>query len=360
MKLSRRLAALTLSATAALLASGCTTTSALISLTGVATDTSITWEVVKHIHQQLTEGDPRACVLLNSAQRAVSARCGAFVPGSIVAADIERTGFAECSLALAARDPRLWPALGELMEKGARPGSCAEAPLVQLAQRDTCPDFTAATAAARDAIARLATTDPRSVHHDVVRLLSCPQARAAGLDSVLATWRARGDLQPSRLAFGPLGALHPDYLDSAFARQLEADGHTARGALGAYEGVLRPGFEEALRTSHWAALDWWLQRAPELANRVPPLQGNQLAWIPLARVVLPTFLAHPERQKETVEFLLARGADPRQRLPSNPNQSVLAFARTLKSPMVPFLEPAAAGSRSAVVAAAAEPRPARE
>jgi len=132
--------------------------------------------------------------------------------------------------------------------------------------------------------------------------------------------------------------LHPDALDSKLARDLEADGHTARAALGAYQGTLRPGFEEALRTSHWAALEWWLQRAPELARRVPPAQGNQLSWIPLARVLVPSFLAHPESQRDMVAFLLARGADPAQKLPSDPNQSVTAFARGLKSPLVAMLE----------------------
>ena len=94
-----------------------------------------------------------------------------------------------------------------------------------------------------------------------------------------------------------------------------------------------------MRTSQWAALDWWLLRAPELANRVPPTQGNQLSWLPLARVLVPSFLAHPQTQNDMVGFLLARGADPRQRLPSNANQSVIAFAQVLKSPALALLDP---------------------
>jgi hypothetical protein len=39
-----------------------------------------------------------------------------------------------------------------------------------------------------------------------------------------------------------------------------------------------------------------------------------------------------------VAFLLARGADPAQKLPSDPNRSVTAFARSLKSPWVAMLE----------------------
>jgi hypothetical protein len=292
-------------------------------------------------------------------QRALSPRCGPFVPGSLDTADIARTGFAECALALAARDPRLWPALPELLAKGARPEACAESPLVELARHEPCPDFGAASAPERAALVSLATGDRRAVHHDTVRMLSCPAARAAGLDRVIADWRAQGALGPGAIAFSPLDALHPDALATSLADDLEADGHTARAALGAYQGTLRPGFDEALRTSHWAALDWWLHRVPELANRVPPRQGNQLSWRPLARVLVPSFLADPARQQQTVEFLLARGADPLRRLPANPDQSVLGFARMLKSPMLVVLEapalPPAAAERFAT-AATSSPR----
>jgi hypothetical protein len=361
MKTPGRLAAFSFAIVASLAGSGCTTAGALMTVAGISTDTSMTWTVVKHLHGQLTEGDERPCVALNTVQRALTTRCGAFVAGSLLSADIARTGLAECPLALATRDPALWPVIPELLEKGARPGACAQAPLVQLAQRDACPPFGAAAPRSLEALSRLAMTDPGSVHHDVVRMLSCPAARAAGLDGVLAGWRERGSLKPGSIGFSPLGALHPDHLASGLARDFEADGHSARAALGGYDGKLRPGFEEALRTSHWAALDWWLQRAPELANRVPPTQGNQLSWLPLARVLVPSFLAFPERQKDTIEYLLARGADPQQHLPSNDRQSVLTFARLLKSPMLPLLEPERAGSGAARFAANATlPRPAGE
>lgn len=335
----RRLAALGIASTSLLLGSGCTTTGLLISAVGAGTDTSVTWSVIKHFHEQMTEGDARPCALLNSVQRALSARCGAFVPGSIVATDLERTGLSECALTLAARDPLLWPVLPELLDKGARVEICMQSPVVALAQRLPCPDFGSASAESRRALAQLAETDPRAVHHDATRMLSCPAARSVGLDGVIATWRARGSMKPGTLGFSPLGALHPDALSSPLARDLEADGHTARAGLGGYDGMLRPGFEEALRTSHWAALEWWLQRLPDLARRVPPTQGNQLTWLPLARVLVPSFLADPLSQKDMVAFLLAHGADSRQRLPSNPDQSVLALARLLKSPMLPLLDP---------------------
>jgi len=171
-----------------------------------------------------------------------------------------------------------------------------------------------------------------------VRMLSCPNARSAGLDRVLADWAAGGALNPDQIGFGVLGALHPDYLDTTFARSLEANGHTARASLGAYDGKLSPGFEEALRGSHWAALDWWLDRAPELARSVPPIQGNRQPWLPLARVLVPSFLDDPGTQRTMVSYLLAHGANPRQRLPFDPSQSVVAYARTLHSPLVAMLE----------------------
>ena len=317
---------------------GCTTTTAVLGVVGVTTDTSVTWTIVKHVHSKLTEGDARPCALLNSAQRALETRCGAFAAGSIVAADIGQTGYAECALTLAARDPALWPVLPELLDKGARIASCSESPLAQLARQQSCPDFGAASPASLRSLTQLGANDPRAIQHDVMRMLTCPNAQRTGLDAVVAGWRQRGAIVPGAIGFGPLGALHPDALGSKLAHDLEADGHTARAALVPYRGMLRPGFEEALRTSHWSALDWWLQRAPELARRVPPSQGNQLSWIPLARVLVPNFLAHPESQRDMVAFLLARGADPAQRLPADPNQSVTAYARVLKSPLVAMLE----------------------
>ena len=169
-------------------------------------------------------------------------------------------------------------------------------------------------------------------------MLSCPNARDARLDSVLITWSHNGALQLDQLGFGVLGALHPSYLDTAFARGLEASGHTARAALGGYDGTLSPGFEEALRTSDFAALDWWLARVFELARSVPPTQGNQQPWIPLARVLVPTFLRTPATQPQVVEYLLAHGANPRQRMPFDPSLSVIGYAKSMKSPMVALLE----------------------
>ena len=318
---------------------GCTTAGALFGAAGVATDTSVTWEIVKHLHAKATEGDDVPCQRLDSVQRALNLRCGAFVPGSVLAQDIRRSPLQGCVLAVAVRDARVWPALPELIEKGAQPESCERSPLVELAELPGCPDFTAASPAVLRSLRWLADADARAIHHDVVRMLSCPSAVAVGLDDALVSWLAQGDLDPGRVSFGPLGALHPDYLGSSLSRALEAQGHTAREGLGGYEGVQPRGFELALRGSRWAALEWWIARVPELANRVPPVEGNQLPWVPLARVLTPNFLDHPQSQTEMVEFLLARGANPRQKLPYDAGSSVVQYARSLKSAQLVLLDP---------------------
>lgn len=323
---------------AALWLSACSTTGVLLTVAGVATDTSMTWAIVKHLHAQATEGDPIACHRLGSVERALSPRCGAFVPGRIQAADIAQSPLQSCALTVAAGDARLWPALPELLDKGALPEACARSPLVELARQPGCPDFTAASPEVVRAFRWLAEADARAVHHDVVRLLSCPQARRAGLDAVLDQWLAQGELDRGKAAFSPLAALHPDHLDTPLTRALEAQGHTAHAALGAYDGQQPGGFEAALRLGHWAALEWWLARAPELANRVPAAQRNQLPWLPLARVLVPSFMADPARQREMVGFLMTHGADPLQRLPFDAGRSVIDQARSTASPLLPLLE----------------------
>jgi hypothetical protein len=317
---------------------GCTTTGVLLGAAGVASDTSVTWEIVKHLHAKATEGDAAPCWRIDSVQRALNPRCGAFVPGSLSAQDVRSARLPECALATVVRDARLWPVLPELLDKGAQPEACARSPLVELARQSGCPDFNAASPAVVRSMQWLAQADARAVQHDVMRMFTCPSARTAGLDAVLPQWLEQGALERGTLGFAPLGALQPDYLDTPFARALQAQGHTAGDALGSFDGVQPRGFEEALRQSHWVALDWWLAQAPELANRVPPTQGNQLPWVPLASVLVPSFLANPERQAETLEFLMARGADPWRKLPFDSNSSVVQYARTLKSPMLQVLD----------------------
>jgi hypothetical protein len=329
----------------------CSPVGLLVSATGMATDTSMTWDIVKHVHGKLTEDDATPCARLNSVQRALNARCD-YVAGSIEPADLARSGLQECVLAAATREPRLWRALPELLDRGARLDTCPGSPLLALAEATPCPDFASATPAVIGAIRTLAESDPRAIRHDVFRMLGCPKARAAGLDRVLVTWLDRGDLAPGKLSFSPLDAADPDLLVSRFGRELEVAGHKPESALDGYEGSLPSGYELALRNSKWAALEWWLYRLPQLANLAPPQGGGQLAWVPLQRVLLPGFLQFPETQRDMVGFLMARGASPQQKLPFDAGKTVVGFAAQMQSPMLSLLE---SPTRSAAIA---DPRPA--
>ena len=187
---------------------GCTAPGLILTAAGIATDTSMTWEMVKHVHAQLTEDDPTPCALLNSVQRALNGRCE-FVPGSIRTADIAKSGLQACPLTTATRDARLWRALPELIEKGASYERCARSPLQDLAEIDACPIFQAASPEVLKAIVYLADNDPRSVRHDVFRMLSCRNARVAGLDQVLVGWLDRGKLQPGHALVQPARGARP-------------------------------------------------------------------------------------------------------------------------------------------------------
>jgi hypothetical protein len=334
LRLAGPLAALAIGAAAL---GGCTAPGLIISAAGIATDTSMTWDIVKHFHGKLTEDDPTPCAMLNSVQRALNGRCP-FVAGSIRTADIAHSGLQSCPLAVATQDAQLWRALPELIEKGASYERCARSPLQDLAEVDACPNFQAASPEVLKAIVYLADADPRSVRHDVFRMFSCAQARAVGLDRVLVGWLDRGKLKPGALSFSPLEALDPDMLVGRFGRELEVAGHAPSAALDHYDGNLPTGFEEALRTSHWAALEWWLYELPQLANLAPPSRGAQMSWVPLQRVLLPGYLANPDAQADTVRFLMAHGANPRTKLPFDPGKNVIAFAAGIKSPMVALLD----------------------
>lgn len=295
--------------------------------------------VLSYAYDQATEGDPTPCYKLNSVARALNTRCSPYELGSLQPKDITASGLPRCPLSVAAREPQFWPVLPELIAKGAQRDLCEQSPLVALAQAHECPNFVQASPEAVHSLRWLAETDPRAVHHDVMRMLSCPSARAVGLASVLDQWLAQGLLPAKGLAFSPLGALHPEYLNSSFARALMVKGHRARAALGAYDGKLPSGFDLALRSGNREALDWWLNAAPELANLVPPVQGNQLPWVPLARVITPSYIADVKQQRALVEYLIARGADPWRALPHQPGQSVVSYARQLKSPLLSLLDP---------------------
>jgi hypothetical protein len=327
---------------------GCSGPAAVIGVIGIATDTNVSWSIAKHIHDKWVEGGPVPCYYLNTVERALAPHCLPYQPGLMKAADLAATHkLPLCPLAMAARDPRLWPALPEWIDKGAMPEACARAPLVELAQANACPDFSAATPQVRESLVWLAQADARAIHHDVVRMLSCPNARAVGFHQVIERWVAQGQMPAGRLGFSPLSALHPDLLNTPLSAQLEAGGHSVRAALDPYDGKLRSGFEEAFRSSNYPAIDWWLARAPELANRVPPPRGDQLPWVPLAKTLGSDWLDQPSQQQPMVEFLLAHGANPGYRLPQQPDMTVLRLARQMNSPMLPLLERASVRPRFA-------------
>lgn len=339
----------------AVAASGCTPLGAAVTAVGIATDTSIAWEVAKHVHGTLTANDPAPCITLDPVTRALNPRCD-YTPGQMRPADFARAGLQTCALAVATRDPRLWRALPELIETGPPVERCAGSPLAGLAAADACPDFSQASPPVRDALRTLAETDARAVRHDVMRLLSCPAAREAGLDRALVFWQERGWLRPHVVPFSPLGALHPSAVTGAFSASLEAQGHRAEAALDGYEGVLPSGYEEALRLSDWHALEWWLARVPRLVDTAPPSRGGSYAWVPLQRALTPGWLARPETQDELVRFLLAHGADPRQTIPAD-GRSVLAWARAAHPPLAALLvAPPATGAALAAARAAAQSR----
>lgn len=310
--------------------------------------------VVAHLYDKFTEGDPASCFRLNSVDRALQPRCGPYKPGSLKAEDLRVSGLPVCPLTLAARDPAQWKLLPEMIDKGALPEACITPPLVALAQEHPCPNFAAAAPAERHALRWLGEADARAIQHDAVRMLSCPGARAAGLDSVLDQWLANDQLRADTLPFGVLGALHPSHLNSTLSRTLEARGHTARASLAAHNGRLTGGYEEALRSADFEALDWWIQRVPTLVDRVPAAEARQLPWVPLARVITPAFVSDATRQRELVDYLLAHGAQPWRSLPHDPNLTPATLAVRLNSPLAETLAgPRVASSRGGATAAAA-------
>jgi hypothetical protein len=221
----------------------------VIGVIGIATDTSVSWSIAKHIHDKWVEGGPVPCYYLNSVERALAPHCMPYQAGLMKSADLAATHrLPMCPLAMAARDSRLWPALPELIEKGAMPEACAQAPLVELAQMNACPDFSATTPQVRESLQWLAQADARAIHHDVMRMLTCPNSRAVGFDQVVVRWVAQGQMPPGAGVQPVVGAASrsADHAARGSARSWRPQ---VRTALDPYEGKLRSGFEEAFRST---------------------------------------------------------------------------------------------------------------
>jgi hypothetical protein len=224
------------------------------------------------------------------------------------------------------------------LEKGATSERCARSPLQDLAEVDACPNFQAASPQVLKAFVYLAESDRARNPARRVSHVQLQQRRAAGLDQVLVGW-----LDPRRAAGGnalvqPARSARPGNARLALRRELQIAGHSPQRRSTTTTGVLQSGFEEALRTSNWAALEWWFYELPQLLNVAPPSRGAQLPFVPLQRVLLPGYLPDQAAQGEMVKYLLARGANPRQKLPFDPGRNVVGFAMSIRSPMLALLD----------------------
>ena len=331
LRLAGPLAALAIGAAAL---AGCTAPGLILTAAGIATDTSMTWEMVKHVHAPAHRG--RSDAVRDAQQRAARAQR----PLRVRRRQHPRRRHRQERPAgvparrAATRDARLWRALPELIEKGAGYERCARSPLQDLAEIDACPNFQAAPRRRScKAIVYLADNDPRSVRHDVFRMLSCRNARAPSASTRCSSAGSiAASCSPARCRSARSRRSIPRCWCRASAASCEVAGHSPQRCARPLRRQPAGGFEEALRTSHWAALEWWFYELPQLANRAPPSRGAQMAWVPLQRVLLPGYLVNPDTQADTVRFLMAHGADPRIKLPFDQGKNVITFAAADQEP----------------------------
>lgn len=288
----------------------------------------------------------KSCGDMHSVERALSERCGEYVPGRMAAADTNRAAPEECPLTVATAEPRRWRMLPELIDKGARSERCTVPPLTALLQQPPQRLETALAKASKaevDALAWVARHDDRALQPQVVQWLSSPAARAVGLDGVLLTWADLGVLEPRRSGFEPLAWLHPSALNTPLSSAFLLRGHRAEAAIRSNPGAL----EEALRTGDCAALDWWFARVPGLANLVIDNRPMRVNWRPLAYVTTPGVIADAQLRLVVTRHLLSRGADPGATLPQQPGVTVLAQAQRVAPDLAPVLlaaQPTRAGT----------------
>ncbi len=283
---------------------------------------------------------PPACSSLSTVEQALTPRCGGYKAGMLVTKDVNTPIQSDCPLTKFASDSRTWQGLPELLAKGAKPEHCNQAPLVAMAQHNACPDFAAMSPQTLGAVRWLALGDGQSVSAPVLGMLSCPSARQAGLSDVITTWVAQQTLAPGNLRFSPLSALHPSSLREPWVALLIGLGHKPH--LAADQDTR--GFELALQSGDVPALQWWVQHAPKLIQRAPAKGVGYIPWLPLARVMTPGFAVDDAARSRSVDFLLARGANPHASLPHDRTQTVLTYTRRVQPQLAQQLANAAPAS----------------
>jgi hypothetical protein len=292
----------------------------------------------------------KSCSDMHSVERGLSERCGEYVAGRFAAADVNRAAPEECPLTVATAEPRRWRMLPELVEKGARAERCTTGPMTALMQQPATRLDTAlrnATKPQIEALAWIVNHDERAIQPAVVRWLSSPAARDAGLDNVLLAWADKGLLDPRKTGFEPLAWLHPSALSTPLSTAFLVRGQRAEAAMRSNPGAL----EEALRAGDLAALDWWFARVPGLANLVVDNRELRVNWRPLAYVATPGVIADPKLRQSLTRHLLSRGADPSATLPHQPGVTVLAQAQRMSPDLAPVMQASLTTARQATLAA---------
>jgi hypothetical protein len=293
----------------------------------------------------------KACSDMHTVERALSERCGEYVPGRLAEADVNRAAPEECPLTVATVEPRRWKMLPELMSKGARADRCTIAPFTALLKQRSDAQLDAALRSASlsevAALRSIASNDPQAIQPNVVRWLSSPAAREAGLHGVLHTWVERGQLDPRRTGFEPLAWLHPSALTTPLAGLFLDRGQRADVAMRSNPGAM----EDALRTGDFAAMDWWFSRVPGLTDLVVDNRQLRINWRPLAYVATPGVIADSRLRQDVARHLLTRGADPNATLPQDPAVTVMAQAQRTSPDLVPLMKASLAARQAALVAA---------
>lgn len=261
---------------------------------------------------------PPACHSLSTPEQATLERCGGYKVGELLTKDVNTAFASACPLTNFAHSKATWNGLPELVALGADPALCSQAPLRAMAEVQACPDFAALSPDVREAVRWLARNDPHSVSGPVLHMLTCPSARQAGLTPVVTEWLAAGQLAPGRVDFSVLSSIHPASLNDPWVDTLLVTGHTVRTAV----TMDATGYERALAMGDVATLRWWTQRAPELVHRVPAHSASHLPWVPLARIMTPSFTRDDAACEASARFLLTHGADPKAALPEDRSQTV--------------------------------------